>query len=225
MAAFPASPVAPAAFLEEWLPQAFAEAGPMPGAEDVDVKLGIQLEGEGGGEWVVHVERGQVSVASGGRAETAFTYVQSVADWQGALWDGAGGAIGKGASMFFRPDALREAGSGESQLGQLGGAPSPKALEQMQALSGLIRMVVGGDEPWSVGFCLGTGPVPDDATTTVKISSEDAAAMDGGELDPMTAFMSGKIQVEGDMTLMMQMQAIQMQVAQEQQQGGGGGGA
>jgi putative sterol carrier protein len=37
--------------------------------------------------------------------------------------------------------------------------------------------------------------------------------MDRGELDPMQAFMSGKLRVAGDMTLMMQMQAIQMQVA------------
>ena len=61
----------------------------------------------------------------------------------------------------------------------------------------------------------------------IRITDEAAAAMSSGELDPMTAFMSGKIQVEGDMTLMMQMQAIQMQVAQEQQakDAGSGGGS
>ena len=41
--------------------------------------------------------------------------------------------------------------------------------------------------------------------------ADDADAMERGELDPMQAFMSGKIQVAGDMTLMMQMQAIGMQ--------------
>jgi putative sterol carrier protein len=35
--------------------------------------------------------------------------------------------------------------------------------------------------------------------------------MQSGTLDPMQAFMSGKIQVIGDMALMMQMQAIAMQ--------------
>ncbi len=220
MPAFPDAPLAPAAFLEEWLPKAFAEAGPMPGADEVDVKLGVRLEGEGGGEWVVHVAGGQVTIEASSRDEAAFTYVQSVADWQGALWEGRGGAIGKGASLFFRPDALKQAGDGAPGLG---GAPTPQALAEMQQLSGLIRMVVAADEAWSVGFCLGQGPIPDEATTTVRITGEDAAAMESGELDPMTAFMSGKIQVEGDMTLMMQMQAIQMQVAQQQQQQGGSG--
>jgi putative sterol carrier protein len=38
--------------------------------------------------------------------------------------------------------------------------------------------------------------------------------MERGELNPMEAFMAGRIKVAGDMTLMMQMQAIQMQAAQ-----------
>jgi putative sterol carrier protein len=37
--------------------------------------------------------------------------------------------------------------------------------------------------------------------------------MAAGTLDPMAAFMQGKIMVAGDMALMMQMQAIQMQAA------------
>jgi putative sterol carrier protein len=43
------------------------------------------------------------------------------------------------------------------------------------------------------------------------VTAEDAAALERGELDPMQAFMSGRIQIAGDMTLLMQMQAIQMQ--------------
>ena len=44
--------------------------------------------------------------------------------------------------------------------------------------------------------------------------------MERGELDPMQAFMSGRLQVSGDMTLMMQMQAIQMQAAAQAAAGG-----
>jgi putative sterol carrier protein len=67
-----------------------------------------------------------------------------------------------------------------------------------------------------VAFKLGPGPIPEQPTTTVSIASADADAMDRGELDPMQAFMSGKLRVAGDMGLMMQMQAIQMQVAAAQ---------
>jgi putative sterol carrier protein len=60
---------------------------------------------------------------------------------------------------------------------------------------------------------IGPGPIPEQATTTISSSAADAEALERGELDPMQAFMSGRMRVAGDMTLMMQMQAIQMQVA------------
>jgi hypothetical protein len=96
-----------------------------------------------------------------------------------------------------------------------GAAPSPAALQQMQTLNGVIRMVVaggaGGD--WRVDFKLGPGALPAEPTTTVTVTAADADAMATGQLDPMQAFMAGRIQVAGDMALMMQMQAIQMQAA------------
>jgi len=206
---FPARPVSPRELLEEWIPGAFAAAGLPPGAERLDVKLGIQLEGEGGGEWVFHLDHGRVHVVRGPRDEAAFSYVQSVDDWRGALWEGRGGAIGEGAARFFQPGAAAPA------PGQLGGTPSPAALVELAKLSGLLRMVVAGKEgaSWSVGFKIGPGAIPEQATTTITISDEDAAALGRGELDPMTAFMSGRMRVEGDMTLMLQVQAVQMQVA------------
>ncbi len=46
------------------------------------------------------------------------------------------------------------------------------------------------------------------------MAAEDSEAMDRGDLDPMEAFMGGKMLVTGDMALVMQVQAIQMQAAQ-----------
>ena len=88
----------------------------------------------------------------------------------------------------------------------------------MQALDGVIRMVVAGGEggDWQVDFKLGPGAIPEEPTTTVTVTAADADAMAAGELDPMQAFMAGRIQVAGDMALMMQMQAIQMQAAAAQ---------
>ncbi len=193
-------------FLEKFVPEAFAAAEVPDGAKEVDVKLGVRLEGEGGGQWIVHLDKGSMSVAESPTEEAAFTLVQSVEDWRGALWEGRGGAFGRQSQALFQP------GSGAQSAG---GAMAPSALQQLQALQGLIRMVVAGGKggDWSVGFKLGPGPIPDEATTTVTITADDADAMERGELDPMQAFMSGRIQVAGDMTLLMQMQAIQMQAA------------
>ncbi len=57
MAEFPPTPIAPAEFLEGWLPKAFAAAEVPEDVKSADVALGICLEGEGGGEWVVSDRR------------------------------------------------------------------------------------------------------------------------------------------------------------------------
>ena len=210
MIAFPPSPISPSEFFSEFLPKAFAEAGLPPGAENLGLKLGIQLTGPGGGEWVFTVEDGSLHVARAPRDTTAFTVRQSVDDWRGALWEGRGSAIAKQAMAIFRPGASPAPGPAS-----LGGPPSPAALAQLGGVVGSIRLVVaggpGGD--WQVEFKLGPGAIPETPTTTVTLQADDADRMERGELNPMEAFMAGRIQVIGDMTLMMQLSAAQMQAA------------
>ena len=46
------------------------------------------------------------------------------------------------------------------------------------------------------------------ADTTIKVAWEDWQAMTDGKLDGMTAFMQGKLKVEGDMSNAMQLQGV-----------------
>ena len=46
------------------------------------------------------------------------------------------------------------------------------------------------------------------ADTTIKINWDDWQAMADGQLDGMTAFMTGKLKVEGDMSNAMQLQSV-----------------
>jgi hypothetical protein len=208
--AFPPSAVSPDEFFSDFLPRAFAEAGLPPGSESLGLALGILLTGPGGGEWVFQVADGRLSVARAPRERAAFTVCQSVADWRGALWEGRGSALAKHAMSIFRPGARPAPG-----LGALGGPPSPAALAQLGGAVGSIRLVVaggpGGD--WQVEFKLGPGQIPATPTTTVSLLAEDADRMERGELNPMEAFMAGRIQVAGDMTLLMQLQSAQMQAS------------
>ena len=193
-------------FFEHHVPKAF-EANPLPeDAAAIDVLLGVRLEGDGGGEWRFHLKDGSLRVESGPTEDAAFTVIQSVADWRGALWEGRGGAFGRQSQALFRP--------GQSGRGAPGaGAMSPAALALLQQLRGVIKMVVTGGQggDWAVAFKLGPGAPPAEPTTTVTVAAADADAMERGELDPMQAFMSGRIQIAGDMALLMQMQAVQMQ--------------
>ncbi|MFP6639388.1 MAG: SCP2 sterol-binding domain-containing protein, partial [Myxococcota bacterium] len=189
----------PSQFMEEFVPSVM-ETVEIPA--DVDVKLGICLEGEEGGEWLVSVSGGQSSVEPGACSAAALTLVQSVDDWRGALWEGRGGEFGRQAAALFGGGADSDSG----QAFQLG------ALSGLAALEGLIRIRVteGEGDDWSTGFKLGPGAIPAEPTTEIEIAAVDAKAMQEGTLDPMQAFMSGKIRVTGDMALMMQLQAVLM---------------
>jgi putative sterol carrier protein len=46
------------------------------------------------------------------------------------------------------------------------------------------------------------------ADTTIKVAWADWEAMSDGKLDGMTAFMQGKLKVEGDMSNAMQLQGV-----------------
>ena len=46
------------------------------------------------------------------------------------------------------------------------------------------------------------------ADTTIKVKLEDFVAMAEGKLDPTAAFMQGKLKVEGDMGVAMQLQSV-----------------
>ena len=47
-----------------------------------------------------------------------------------------------------------------------------------------------------------------DADTTIKVAWDDWQAMTAGTLDGMTAFMTGKLKVKGDMSNAMQLQSV-----------------
>jgi len=47
-----------------------------------------------------------------------------------------------------------------------------------------------------------------EADCTIQISTEDLVALSKGELNPMMAFMSGKIKIDGDMSVAMKLQSL-----------------
>ncbi len=208
MPAFPSAPMPPSEYLQRYLPAAFDEARAPEAARELKIQLGVRLSGEGGGEWLLDLEEGRVSVRPGSREQAAFSYVQSVEDWRGALWEGRGGLVGRGAAALFRPGASEV----EAASRFVGDGALPGILAALGELRGLVGVVVThprGD--WRVALQLGPGPIPAEPTTEVSVSAEDLDRMQAGELKPMEAFMAGRIRVTGDMTLMLQMQAAQMQ--------------
>jgi len=73
-----------------------------------------------------------------------------------------------------------------------------------------IKIDFGGDE--GVVYMDGANSLVSDADdaadTTIKVSWEDFQSLASGGLDGMTAFMTGKLKVEGDMSNAMQLQGV-----------------
>lgn len=200
-------------FMESWFPKAFAEAAIPEETRRIAVTLGVRLQGEGGGDWLLHLDHGALRVESAPVEAAPFALIQSLEDWRGCLWEGRGGVFGRQAALLFQPDAASRAaataGVGPAR------ALSPAILAQLQALKGTLRIVVSGADEgdWKVDFKLGEGPTSAEPSTLLSVNAEDAEAMGRGELDPIQAAMTGRLQVSGDMALLIQMQTIQMQAA------------
>ena len=200
--------------MERFLPRVFAKLRIPVALAALDESVGVTLRGEEGGAWRIRLQGGALSVEAGGIEEAALTLVQSDEDWCGALWKGRGGPFGRNAAKLFTPRAaelLDEIGE------RISDALDTAILEPLRAIDGLVAIVVtdgeGGD--WRLELKFGRGSIPDSPNTTISISAEDADALGSGEMKPLEAFMAGRIQVEGDVGLMMQLQGAVMQLANE----------
>ena len=76
-----------------------------------------------------------------------------------------------------------------------------------------VKIDFGGSEGAIMldGAAQQVSDIPSDANaadTTIKVSWDDWQQMAAGQLDGMTAFMMGKLKVEGDMSNAMQLQGV-----------------
>lgn len=211
-------PIPAEAFFEDVVPRTLAGLLGDRRLPPTGLALGVALTGAGGGEWVFRVDDGRLAVERTARDAAVLTLVASVDDWKGALWGGRGGPVGRGAAALLSgrlPGALRAVVSGTEE------APGPadpswswlEGLAPLAELRGLVRAVLADETEgdWAVAVQLGPGPIAPQPTVTITLASDDATALERGELDLLTAFMAGRLAVEGDMALLLQIQAIAMQ--------------
>jgi putative sterol carrier protein len=79
------------------------------------------------------------------------------------------------------------------------------------ALGAKVKFDFGGDGMIFVDGSAAPATVSNDdseADCTIKIALEDFESMLSGELNPTTAFMSGKLSVDGDMSVAMKLGEI-----------------
>ena len=103
--------------------------------------------------------------------------------------------------------------AGDSAMALLGGLSglagemklTQQRIENLSDVNGLLRFTVTGDNGFELLTQFGTDPIPDEPITSIAIDAEAYSELRSGELNPQDAFMNGRIKIEGDMQMAMQL--------------------
>ncbi|MBM4324077.1 MAG: SCP2 sterol-binding domain-containing protein [Deltaproteobacteria bacterium] len=85
---------------------------------------------------------------------------------------------------------------------------------KLAGITGVFQFDIGGADAGIYVLSIGDGKAvvsegaSPSANITIIMASSDFDDMVGGRLDPMAAFMGGKLKVQGDMMLAMQLQSL-----------------
>jgi len=162
----------------------------LAGMRAVDASIGFEVRGPGGGRWFVDLAGGR-SRAVDAPAQPPFLHVAIERAHFEPLW--------------------REAG--DNVLGFLGGVSGMGApikltrarVEQIAAVAGTLGFELVGEGGFRLLAGLG-GAAPDEPPqTTIRVDAQAYRELRSGALAPQDAFLAGKITVEGDMQLAMQL--------------------
>jgi hypothetical protein len=156
----------------------------------VDATIRVDVEGPGGGSFFLNVRAGRMSAGEAAAHVPFLTLVQERAGFE---------------------TLAREAG--DSALALLGGLSglagemrlTRKRIESLTKLQGAVRFAVSGERGFALVTHFGAGPVPDVPDASISVDDDAYRELRSGALDPAAAFMNGKLKVEGDVQLAMQL--------------------
>lgn len=209
MAELPSAPVPASEFIERLLPALYEEVELDEYEAAIALRLGVVLRGEGGGEWTLRFVEGGLSVTTRRDPECDLTVVQQVADWRAAIWEGRPALVADLVEQLRREgiEAMRPPAPP-------GGGPRPDPLKGIADLRGLVEAVIeageGGEGHWRVAVLIGPGEVPDAPQATIRLAAAQAEAIRTGQLHPLEALITGELQLDGDLGLILQLQAVAM---------------
>ena len=160
------------------------------GMTAVNATLRIDVRGEGGGAFFLNIRNGRMTAEADAAQAPFLTLVQDLAAFERLAAEAGDSAL----ALLGGLSGL----AGEMKL-------TKARIDNLAGVRGSLRFEVTGADGFALLTQFGDGPVADPPTTTIRVDPETYAALRGGQLDPQQAFMSGKIQVEGDLQLAMQL--------------------
>ncbi len=160
----------------------------LEGMRAVNATLRIDVTGEGGGTWFLNVREGAMATEDVAASPPILTVIQDGNAFERVAADAGDSALGLlgGLSGF----------TGDFKLTQ-------SRLDNLAGVAGCLALEVTGDEGFAFRVHFGTDPVPDEPHTAITVSPEVYADLREGRLDPQNAFMSGQLDVSGDLQIAM----------------------
>jgi hypothetical protein len=187
----PPPDIAVAELFERWLPEAFAATGQRAPAGAPVVR--VSISGTGGGTWEVHADGTSLSVAPAGREPPDIWVRQSVADLRVAL----GGADADLPVLLPAGASTRDLLFAEAS-----------DIELVKQISGRLAFEIEGRRRrrWAVDIGFGkTGVSAGRPRTTIRIDGATFEGVRAGTIAPMQTLLEGRLKVEGDRALAMQL--------------------
>jgi hypothetical protein len=179
-------------FFRDWLPQAFRASGRT--APDNAPLVRASLSGEGGGAWDLQAQGDQLVVHDADRDPPDVWLRQSTADLLAAI------------SPDPDPDLPELLPPGWSVLDLL--FLDPRDTELLRQVSGRVLVEVAGRRRRRWAFDVGFGPAGVSAGRPRSTIRLDGATFDGlrrGTMPPMQPLFDGRLKLEGDRALAMQL--------------------
>ena len=187
----PPAGIAVAEFFERWLPAAFAASGRRVPAGVPVVRASIS--GSDGGAWVLAADDGALVVRAAGREPPEVWIRQSVADLRVAL----------GAEDPDLPAMLPDGWSPQHMF-----FVEPADVDLLRQISGRLLFEIEGKRRrrWAIDLGLGkAGVSAGRPRATLRVDAATFAGLRKGAIPPMQPLLDGRLKLEGDRALAMQL--------------------
>ena len=190
----PPSDIALPELFERWLPGAFAATGQRAPAGTP--LLRVSVSGAGGGAWELALDGNQLRVAPPGREPPDIWIRLAVADLRLAL-----GAADPDLPQMVSPDW-----SARHLL-----IVNPNDVDLVRQISGRMLLEIEGRRRRRFALDVGFGKAGVSAgrpRTTVRLDAPTFEGLRSGTIPPMQPLLDGRIKIEGDRALAMQLMLL-----------------
>jgi putative sterol carrier protein len=178
-------------YVPENLGKAIGETSPQ-GMDGTEVSIQFNITGEGGAKYAIKMIDGKkIEIAEGGVPNPMMEIENSVADWRDSISPSSelGGVL---LEQMMDPSRFQV---------------TKKNFDVMKAAKGKmeIQIIRPGKEPFRNIIRFNKGDAP---AAVITMAQDDFKAIAGGKVDPQVAFMSGKIKVKGDISLLIKLMPL-----------------